>query len=76
MKIKYESSTKLTSLIILCVFTLVILIIFEIVTYIVNGFNMNFIVWICLNVLIITILFSYDEKIKCSNSKGFLLTTI
>ena len=24
----------------------------------------------------ITILFSYDEKIKCSNSKGFLLTTI
>ena len=23
-----------------------------------------------------TILFSYDEKIKCSNSKGFLLTTI
>ena len=44
MKIKYETSTKLTSLIILCVFTLVILIIFEIVTYIVNGFNMNFIV--------------------------------
>ena len=26
--------------------------------------------------LVITILFSYDEKIKCSNSKGFLLTTI
>ena len=26
--------------------------------------------------LIVTILFSYDEKIKCSNSKGFLLTTI
>ena len=24
----------------------------------------------------ITILFSYDEKLKCSNSKGFLLTTI
>ena len=24
----------------------------------------------------ITILFSYDEKIKCSNSKGFLPTTI
>ena len=26
--------------------------------------------------IIIRILFSYDEKIKCSNSKGFLLTTI
>ena len=24
----------------------------------------------------VTILFSYDEKLKCSNSKGFLLTTI
>ena len=31
---------------------------------------------ITLIALIITILFSYDEKIKCSNSKGFLLTTI
>lgn len=27
-------------------------------------------------VLIITILFSYDEKLKYSNSKGFLLATI
>ena len=26
--------------------------------------------------LLITILFSYDEKLKCSNSKGFLLATI
>ena len=26
--------------------------------------------------LAITILFSYNKKIKCSNSKGFLLTTI
>ncbi len=24
----------------------------------------------------ITIIFSYDEKLKCSNSKGFLLQTI
>ena len=31
---------------------------------------------ITLVALIVTILFSYDEKIKCSNSKGFLLTTI
>ena len=31
---------------------------------------------ISLIVLVVTILFSYDEKIKCSNSKGFLLTTI
>ena len=31
---------------------------------------------ITLIALAITILFSYDEKIKCSNSKGFLLTTI
>ena len=31
---------------------------------------------ITLIALIITILFSYDEKIKCSNSKGFLLQTI
>ena len=64
MKIEYESSTNLTSLIILCVVTLVILIIFEIVTYIVNGFNMNFVVLICLNVLIITlvILAIYDKK--------------
>ena len=31
---------------------------------------------ITLIALIITILFSYDEKIKCSNSKDFLLTTI
>ena len=26
--------------------------------------------------LAITILFSYDEKLKCSNSKGFLLQAI
>lgn len=31
---------------------------------------------ITLIALVLTILFSYDEKIKCSNSKGFLLTTI
>ena len=31
---------------------------------------------ITLIALVITILFSYDEKIKCSNSKGFLPTTI
>lgn len=28
---------------------------------------------ITLIALVITILFSYDEKLKCSNSKGFLL---
>ena len=31
---------------------------------------------ITLIALVITILFSYDEKLKCSNSNGFLLTTI
>ena len=31
---------------------------------------------ITLIALITTILFPYDEKLKCSNSKGFLLTTI
>ena len=31
---------------------------------------------ITLIALVITILFSYDEKIKCSNSKDFFLTTI
>ena len=31
---------------------------------------------ITLVALVITILFSYDEKLKCSNSKGFLLVTI
>ena len=31
---------------------------------------------ITLVALIITILFSYDEKLKFSNSKGFLLQTI
>ena len=31
---------------------------------------------ITLIALIITILFSYDKKLKCSNSKGFLLQTI
>ena len=31
---------------------------------------------ITLVALVITVLFSYDEKIKYSNSKGFLLTTI
>ena len=31
---------------------------------------------ITLIALIVTILFSYDEKIKFSNSKGFLLQTI
>ena len=31
---------------------------------------------ITLIALVITILFSYDEKLKFSNSKGFLLTTI
>ena len=30
---------------------------------------------ITLIALIVTILFSYDEKIKCCNSKGFLLQT-
>lgn len=31
---------------------------------------------ITLIALIITLLFSYDEKIKCSNRKGFLLQPI
>ena len=31
---------------------------------------------ITLIALVITILFSYDKKLKCSNSKGFLLQTI
>ena len=31
---------------------------------------------ITLVALVVTILFSYDEKLKCSNSKGFLLATI
>ena len=31
---------------------------------------------ITLIALIVTILFPYDEKLKCSNSKGFLLQTI
>ncbi len=31
---------------------------------------------ITLIALVVTIIFSYDEKIKCSNSKGFLLVTI
>lgn len=38
--------------------------------------NENYTKSITLIALVITILFSYDEKIKCSNSKGFLLTTI
>ena len=31
---------------------------------------------ITLIALVTTILFSYDEKLKCSNNKGFLLQTI
>ena len=31
---------------------------------------------ITLIALIIMILFSYDEKLKCSNNKGFLLATV
>ena len=31
---------------------------------------------ITLVALIVTILLSYDEKIKCGNSKGFILTRI
>lgn len=31
---------------------------------------------ITLIALVITILFSYDERLKCSNNKGFLLQTI
>ena len=31
---------------------------------------------ITLIALVVTILFSYDEKLKCSNGNGFLLTTI
>ena len=31
---------------------------------------------ITLIALVVTTIFSYDEKLKCSNSKGFLLTTI
>ena len=33
-------------------------------------------VGITLVALIITIIFSYDEKLKYSNSKGFLLATV
>lgn len=38
--------------------------------------NINFQRGITLIALIITILFSYDEMIKFSNSKGFLLASI
>jgi hypothetical protein len=31
---------------------------------------------ITLIALVVTILFSYDKKLKCSNSKGFRLATI
>ena len=31
---------------------------------------------ITLVALVVTILFSYDEKLKCSSNKGFLLVTI
>lgn len=31
---------------------------------------------ITLVALIVTIVFSYDEKIKCRNNKGFLLATV
>ena len=31
---------------------------------------------ITLIALILTTIFSYDEKLKCSNNKGFLLATI
>ena len=31
---------------------------------------------ITLIALVVTILFPYDERIKCSNSKGFLLQAI
>ena len=31
---------------------------------------------ITLIALVITTIFSYDEKLKCSNNKGFLLATI
>ena len=31
---------------------------------------------ITLIALVVTIIFSYDEKLKCSNNKGFLLATI
>lgn len=31
---------------------------------------------ITLVALVVTILFSCDEKLKCSNSKGFLIATI
>ena len=31
---------------------------------------------ITLIALVITIVFSYDEKIKCRNNKGFLLATV
>ena len=41
-----------------------------------NNKNLKSACGITLVALVITILFSYDEKIKCSNSKGFLLTTI
>ena len=48
----------------------------------INAKRRNFTNWkksnegITLIALVITILFSYDEKLKCSNSKGFLLATI
>ena len=36
----------------------------------------QFIITVVVIALIITIVFSYDEKIKCRNNKGFLLATV
>ena len=41
-----------------------------------NKINLKSKKGITLIALVITILFSYDERIKCSDSKGFLPTTI
>ena len=41
-----------------------------------NMFDRNSNKGITLIALVVTILFSYDEKLKFSNSKGFLLQTI
>ena len=64
MKIEYERHTNSTSFMIICGITLIVLIIFEIINYIVIGFNISFVVLVCLNILMIAVLVSaiYDKK--------------
>lgn len=75
MNIEYNEQTNLTHFTILCILGLIAEIIFEILIYTTMGVNMIFIILVCSNILIITVLIlmitnSKNNNIDTIKSKG------